>query len=72
MFKSHQRGDLTPAETKVDYLRFAKVLYEERNGFKLFGTANHWRHFTITELKEQKCARFTSEEKTHKTIRMGE
>ena len=36
MLKSHQGGDLTPAETKVDYLRFAKVLYEERNGFKLF------------------------------------
>ena len=40
MLKSHQRGDLTPAETKVDYLRFAKVLYEERNGFKQFGAAN--------------------------------
>ena len=40
MLKSHQRGDLTPAETKVDYLRFAKVLYEERNGFKRFGAAN--------------------------------
>ena len=39
MLKSHQRGDLTPAETKVDYLRFAKVLYEERNGFKQFGAA---------------------------------
>ena len=26
MLKSHQRGDLTPAETKVDYLPFAKVL----------------------------------------------
>ena len=34
MLKSHQRGDLTPAETKVYYLRFAKVLYEEINGFK--------------------------------------
>ena len=40
VLKSHQRGDLTPAETKVDYLRFAKVLYEERNGFKRFGAAN--------------------------------
>ena len=40
MLKSHQRGDLTPAETKVDYLRFAKVLYKERNGFKRFGAAN--------------------------------
>ena len=40
MLKSHQIGDLTPAETKVDYLRFAKVLYEERNGFKRFGAAN--------------------------------
>ena len=26
MLKSHQKGDLTPAETKVDYLAFAKVL----------------------------------------------
>ena len=40
MLKSHQRGDLPPVEMKVDYLRFAKVLYEERNGFKLFGAAN--------------------------------
>ena len=40
MLKSHQRGDLTPAETKVDYLCFDKVLYEERNRFKLFGVAN--------------------------------
>ena len=40
VLKSHQRGDLTPAETKVDYLCFAKVLYEERNGFKRFGAAN--------------------------------
>ena len=40
MLKSHQRGDLTPAGTKVDYLCFAKVLYEERNGFKRFGTVN--------------------------------
>ena len=40
MLKSHQREDLTPAETKVDYPRFAKVLYEERNGFKRFGTSN--------------------------------
>ena len=35
MLKSHQRGDLTLAETKVDNLAFArdsaKVLYEERN-----------------------------------------
>jgi len=35
-----QRGDLTLAETKVDYLPFAKVLYEERNGFKRFGATN--------------------------------
>ena len=40
MLKSHQRGDLTPAETKVDYLHFAKILYEERNGFTWFGAAN--------------------------------
>ena len=40
MLKSHQRGDLTSVETKVDYLRVAKVLYEERNGFKRFGAAN--------------------------------
>ena len=75
MLKSHQIGDLTPAETKVDYLRFAKVLYEERNGFKRFGAANGGTllpDFTITELKERNCARFTSEEKTHETIRMGE
>ena len=26
MLKSHQRGDLTPAETKVHYLPFTKVL----------------------------------------------
>ena len=27
VLKSHQRGDLTPAEMKVDYLPFAKDLY---------------------------------------------
>ena len=40
MFKSHQRGDLTLAKTKVDYLRVANVLYEERNRFKQFGAEN--------------------------------
>ena len=40
MLKSHQRGDLTPAETKVYYLRFGTVLYQERNGLKRFGAAN--------------------------------
>ena len=40
MLKSHQTGDLTPGETTVDYLCFAKVLYEERNKFKRFGAAN--------------------------------
>ena len=34
MLKGHQGGDLTPAETKVDYLPFAKDLYEEKSGFK--------------------------------------
>ena len=38
--KSQQRGDLTPADAKVDCLRFAKLLYEERNGFKRFSVAN--------------------------------
>ena len=47
MLKSHKRGDLTPAETKVGYLRFAKVLFEERNGFKRFGSANEKTHETI-------------------------
>ena len=32
-------GDLTPAESKVDYFPFAKVLYEERNGLRGFGAA---------------------------------
>ena len=40
MLKSHQRGDLTPAEAKADYFPIAKVLYEERNGFKRIGAAN--------------------------------
>ena len=40
VLKSHQRGYLTPAETRVDYLRFAKVLYEGRNEFKRFDAAN--------------------------------
>ena len=73
MLKSHQIGDLTPAETKVDYLRFAKFLYEERNGFKRFGAANGGTVLPRSYfLKERQCARFTSEEKTHETIRMGE
>ena len=72
MLKSHQRGDLTPAETTVDYLCFAKVLYEERNGFKRFGGANGGTLLSRSLIKERKCARFISEEKTHETIRMGE
>ena len=40
MLNGHQRGDLTPAETKVDYLPFAKDLYEEKSGFKRLGAAN--------------------------------
>ena len=73
MLKSHQIGDLTPAETNVDYLRFAKVLYEERNGFKRFGAANGGTLLSRSYfLKERKCARFTSEKKTHETISMGE
>ena len=34
MLKSHQRRNFTPAETKVDYLPFAKVLYRERRELK--------------------------------------
>ena len=59
MLKSHQRGDLTTTETKVDYLPFAKVLYEERNGFKRFGAANGSTFNTIKASKERKCGRFT-------------
>ena len=40
MLKSHQRGDLTPAETRVDYLPFDKVLSEIRNGLKRYSKAN--------------------------------
>ena len=73
MLNSHQRGDLTPVDAKVDFLRFGKVLYEERNGFKRFGAANGGTPLSRGYfLKERKCARFTSEEKTHETIRMGE
>ena len=76
MLKSHQRGDLTPAEmpqTKVYYLRFGTVLYQERNGLKRFGAANGGTLLSWSlKIKERKCARFTSEEKTHETIRMGE
>ena len=71
MLKSLQRGDLTPAETKADYLRFAKVLLKRRKKWIQAIRRGEWRHFTITELKERKCARFTSEEKTPETIRMG-
>ena len=46
MLKSHQTGDLTPAETKVDYLRFAKVLYEERNNNKRFGNSSSVSFFS--------------------------
>ena len=73
MLKSHQRGKLTPAETKADYLRFAKLLYEERNGLKQFGAANGGTLLSRSYfLKERKCARFSSEEKTPETISMGE
>ena len=50
---------------KVDYLSFAKVLYEERNGFMQAIQRDEWKRYTVTELREQKCARFTLEEKTH-------
>ena len=63
MLKSHQRGDLTPAETKVYYLRFGTVLYEERNGLKRFGAANGGTLLSRSlKIKERKCACFTSEE----------
>ena len=62
MLKSHQRRHLTPAETKVDYLRFAKVLYEERNGFKRFGAANGGTLLSRSEKNESVLAS-ASEEK---------
>ena len=69
MLKSHQRGDLTRLETKVAYLPFAKVLYDERNGFKRFGAANgSTTTITVKIIYERKCARFTSEEETRETI----
>ena len=71
MLKSLQRGDLTPAETKVDYLCFAEVLLIQRKKWIQVIWRGEWQHFNITELKERKCACFTSEEKTHETIRMG-
>ena len=72
MLKSHQRGDLTPAETKVDYLRFAKVLYEERNGFKRFGAANGGTLLLRSEKNESVLASLQKRRMTHETIRMGE
>ena len=69
MLKSHQIRDLTPAETKVDYLPFAKVLYEETSGFKRSGAANgSTLRSRSLKNKESQCARFSSEEKTHETI----
>ena len=44
---------------KVDYLPFAKVLYEERNGFMQAIQRSKWKCFTVTELKERKCVCFT-------------
>ena len=73
MLKSHQRGDLTPAETKVDYLRFAKVLYEERNGFKRFGAANGGTLLSRrSEKNESVLASLQKRRMTHETTRMGE
>ena len=51
MLKSHQRGDLTQAETKVDYLPFAKVLYEERNEFKWFSAGNGGTYHGVKRTK---------------------
>ena len=49
--------------------RSAKVLYEERNGFKRFGAANGGTLLSRSYfLKERKCARFTSEKKTKKLL----
>ena len=64
MLKSHQRGDLTPAEMTVDYLCFAKVLYEERNGFKRFGAANGG---TLLSRSQQNESVFTSFQKRRLT-----
>ena len=70
VLKSHQRGDLTPAETKIIFAlpRFFTKKEMDSSG----STRRIRRHFSITELKERNCARFTSEEKTHETIGMGE
>ena len=72
MLKSHQRGDLTPGETKVDYLRFAKVLYEERNGLKRFGVANGGTLLSRSEKNESVLASLQKRRMAHETIRMGE
>ena len=72
MLKSPQRGDLTSAETKVTYLRFAKVLYEERNGFKRFGAANGGTLLSRSEKNESVLASLQKRRMTHETIRMGE
>ena len=60
------------AETKVDYLRFAKDLYEERNGFKRFGAANGGTLLSRSEKKESLLASLQKRRMTHETIRMGE
>ena len=39
MLKSHQGGDLTPAETKVDYLPLPRFFAKKENGFKRFSAA---------------------------------
>ena len=60
MLKSHQGGDLTPAETKVGYLPLPRFIAKKENGFKRFSAA--------TGSTERKCARFISVEKNHETI----
>ena len=71
MLKSHQRGDLTSAETKVDNLPFAKVLYEERNGIKRFG-GGEWKHLILSQSQKNESV-LTSLQKRRldKTIRVG-
>ena len=35
-------------------------------------SVREWKHFTIAELKERKCARLTADERTHETMWMGQ
>ena len=61
------KGDLTQAETEVDYLPFAKVLTKKEMDSRVRARRMEALYYQGVK-RIRKCAPFTSEEKTPETI----